>query len=370
MQPEQLLELFKKDLENLKDNDKYKINALTIFARDHKDCEKIALGIVELTTKHVNLIPSGLKLLGLYVIDSIVKNVGAPFRKLYTAAIVDAFVHSFQAIRDEKGRLKLYNLRTTWKDIFPNSRMYELDIRVREHDPAWPLLAAPPESKSAFRSLPNIPKIQPKETTTPESPSTKITISASRDPRLNRKRKSPTMTPSSSPAEDFLIDRSGDQKMEAVARKQGRQQEVTEQPKKLSLFGGQDLDMRPQTTPPLTPSRSGVWSNYIDKHAEIGTRRELKDVDMRVSCPNDDKVLSGQVPVNICPIASITTQVALPGGSSPKVANDTSHSLFVETHPSVSKALVLMDTTAFVDSSRQGRLGVPESNSIASVPIL
>ncbi|KAF8564309.1 Pre-mRNA cleavage complex 2 protein Pcf11 [Paragonimus westermani] len=370
MQPEQLLELFKKDLENLKDNDKYKINALTIFARDHKDCEKIALGIVELTTRHVNLIPSGLKLLGLYVIDSIVKNVGAPFRKLYTAAIVDAFVHSFQAIRDEKGRLKLYNLRTTWKDIFPNSRMYELDIRVREHDPAWPLLAAPPESKAAFRSLPNIPKIQPKETTTSETQSTKVTISASRDPRLNRKRKSPTMTPSSSPAEDFLIDRSGDQKMEAVARKQGRQ-EVIEQPKKLSLFGGQDLDMRPQTTPPLTPSRSGVWSNYIDKHAEIGTRRELKDVDMRVSCPNDDKLSGGQAAANICPLTSVTTQQAgLPTGTSPKAANDTSHPLFVETHPPVSKSLVLMDTSAFVDSSRQARLSVPESNSIASIPIL
>ncbi|KAF7233125.1 hypothetical protein EG68_12485 [Paragonimus skrjabini miyazakii] len=102
----------------------------------------------------------------------------------------------------------------------------------------------------------------------------------------------------------------------------------------------------------------------------MGTRQKTKDVDMRICCPNDDKVLSGQVPINICSLTSITTQVALSGGSSSKVVNDTSHWLFVEVHPSVFKALVLMDIPASVDSSRQGRLGVPESNSIDSFPIL
>ncbi|CAH8624948.1 unnamed protein product [Dicrocoelium dendriticum] len=273
MSSARLLDLFKRDLENLKDNDKYKISALTVFARDHKDEENIPEGIVDLTTKHVHSIPAGLKLLGL---------------KLYTGTIVDAFVHSFQAIRDEKGRLKLYNLRTTWKDIFPNTRMYELDIRVREHDPAWPLLATPPESKSAFRSLPSIPKLQPKPEVKDSDiegsdTTSKAIISASRDPRLNRKRKSPSTAQPSSPGEEFLIDRSGDQKMESVARKQGKQ-EAAEQPKKTSLFGGEDLDMRSQLTPPLpSPARSGVWSSYIDKHAEVCSRRELKDVDMRVS---------------------------------------------------------------------------------------
>ncbi|CAH8554304.1 unnamed protein product [Schistosoma bovis] len=287
-----LLSTFKKDLENLKDNDKYKINALTIFARDHKDTIGVAQSIVDLTLKHVQMIPAGLKLLGLYVIDSIVKNVGTPYRKLYTVDIVDAFVHSFQSIRDEKGRLKLYNLRTTWKDIFPNSRMYELDIRVREHDPAWPLLASAPEAKAAFRSLPNVPKIQAKtepvvvsvkQEAKETSLTTKTVISASRDPRLNRKRKSPQESHSS---EEYLIDRSGDQNMESVARKQGKQADASELSKKVMLFGGEDCDMRSQNTVPPSPARSSGWSDYIGKHSEVCSRRETKDIDMRFA-PSD-----------------------------------------------------------------------------------
>ncbi|TPP58061.1 Pre-mRNA cleavage complex 2 protein Pcf11 [Fasciola gigantica] len=280
----EVLELFKEKLSSLKENDKYKINELTFFARDHKDSNATAQNIVEVTIKHVYAIPSSLKLLGLYVIDSIVKNVSVPYRKLYTSSIVDAFVHSFQAIRDEKGRLKLYDLRTTWKDVFPTQRMYELDVRVREHDPAWPLIATISDTRASLRALPSIPKLQPKasekidtsESATLKQP--KASLTESRDPRLNRKRKS-----SGPPEEDFLIDRSGDQKMEAVARKQGKQ-EVADQTKKVPLFVAHDLDMRPQ---PLTsPARSGVWSEYMGKHTEVVSRRELKDVDMRLSCPN------------------------------------------------------------------------------------
>ncbi|KAK4471340.1 hypothetical protein MN116_004776 [Schistosoma mekongi] len=242
-----LLSTFKKDLENLKDNDKYKINALTIFARDHKDVVGVAQSIVDLTLKHVHM------------------------------------------IRDEKGRLKLYNLRTTWKDIFPNSRMYELDIRVREHDPAWPLLASAPETKASFRSLPNVPKIQAKAEPTildvkpepkPDSLTNKTVISASRDPRLNRKRKSP---PESIASEEYLIDRSGDQNMESVARKQGKQANVNDSSKKVMLFGGEDCDMRSQNTVQASPARSSAWSDYIGKHSEVGSRRETKDIDMRFS---------------------------------------------------------------------------------------
>ncbi|CAH8500353.1 unnamed protein product [Schistosoma turkestanicum] len=291
--PADILSTFKKDLENLKDNDKYKINALTIYARDNKDIVGVAQSIVDITIKHVQMIPAGLKLLGLYVIDSIVKNVGTPYRKLYTLDIVDAFVHSFQSIRDEKGRLKLYNLRTTWKDIFPNSRMYELDIRVREHDPAWPLLASPPEAKAAFRSLPNVPKIQTKvepvvvdvkQEAKEASLTTKTVISASRDPRLNRKRKSPQEPLSSS--DEYLIDRSGDQNMESVARKQGKQADASESSKKVMLFGGEDCDMRSQNAVPASPARSSGWSDYIGKHSEICSRREAKDIDMRFA-PSD-----------------------------------------------------------------------------------
>lgn len=161
--------------------------------------------------------------------------------------------------------------------------MYELDVRVREHDPAWPLVATLSDSRTSLRALPTIPKIQQKPSEKSDAPEStiskqpKTSLTESRDPRLNRKRKSPGQT-----EEDFLIDRSGDQKMEAVARKQGKQ-EVAEQTKKVPLFVAHDLDMRPQ--PVASPARSGVWSEYMDKHTEVVSRRELKDVDMRLSCP-------------------------------------------------------------------------------------
>ncbi|VDP92253.1 unnamed protein product [Echinostoma caproni] len=247
---EDALELFRKKLSDLKENDKFKINALTFLARDHKDSADIAQSIVEVTIKHV------------------------------------------YAIRDEKGRLKLYDLRTTWKDVFPAHRMYELDVRVREHDPAWPLVANLTDSRVSLRSLPNVPKLQPRpvekgdnaENTTSKQP--KASLTESRDPRLNRKRKSSGTPDASSPREDFLIDRSGDQKMEAVARKQGKQ-EVTEQAKKVPLFVAHDLDMRSQAL--ASPARSGVWSEYMDKHTEVVSRREVKDVDMRIAYPDVPK---------------------------------------------------------------------------------
>lgn len=366
MPSDRLLDLFRRDLENLKDNDKYKISALTVFARDHKDEENIPEGIVDLTIKHVHSIPAGLKLLGLYVIDSIVKNVGVPFRKLYTGTIVDAFVHSFQAIRDEKGRLKLYNLRTTWKDIFPNTRMYELDIRVREHDPAWPLLATPPEVKSALRSLPSIPKIQPKSETKEEGVEgsgavAKATIAASRDPRLNRKRKSPSSAQPSSPGEEFLIDRSGDQKMESVARKQGKQ-EIVDQPRKVSLFGGEDLDMRSQLTPPLpSPARSGVWSSYIDKHTEVCSRRELKDVDMRVST-----TVSSDKPTGPSVTSPLITSDSVPVPVLPSEIKEPSMRPFVQPHQLSQNSM--SPTHPFPDVTRGVVPNVREPNLMFSAP--
>lgn len=36
----------------------------------------------------------------------------------------------------------MYNLRQTWPGIFPNSRLYMIDVKVHEIDPAWPISEA------------------------------------------------------------------------------------------------------------------------------------------------------------------------------------------------------------------------------------
>ncbi|KAL7065084.1 hypothetical protein AAHC03_05390 [Spirometra sp. Aus1] len=326
---EAILTQFKKDLNSLKDNDKYKINALTFCARDYKSIVGVPEGIVAATSAHVLAIPSGLKLLGLYVIDSIVKNVASPYRKLYTKNIVDLFVHAFQAIRDENGRIKLFNLRSTWKEIFPNEKMHSLDLMVRKQDPAWPLLVTA-ESKPVPKALPSVPKVSKtkpidseskttsEDSSSPQTPQTnEAVIAPSRDPRINRKRKSPEEVIES----QFLIDRDGDSKMESVARKQGKKDEVKQvlkKPNALTLFSGKDQDMRPpqmahsNARPLPSPARNHIWSSYFDKNSELCSRRESQDIDMRFGCSN----MSAE---NTAPISSSTTG---PLSSSPNMSGN------------------------------------------------
>ncbi len=45
----------------------------------------------------------------------------------------------FQA--DEKMRQSLFKLRQTWTGVFAASRLYGLDIKVSQVDPAWPITA-------------------------------------------------------------------------------------------------------------------------------------------------------------------------------------------------------------------------------------
>ena len=43
----------------------------------------------------------------------------------------------------------MFKLRQTWADIFPAKKLYALDLRVNQIDPAWPVTAPPPEKNVA-----------------------------------------------------------------------------------------------------------------------------------------------------------------------------------------------------------------------------
>ena len=49
--------------------------------------------------------------------------------------------HSKQV--DEKTRQSMFKLRQTWSEIFNSKKLYALDIRVNQIDPAWPITAPP-----------------------------------------------------------------------------------------------------------------------------------------------------------------------------------------------------------------------------------
>ena len=40
---------------------------------------------------------------------------------------------------DEKVRESMHKLRQTWKDVFNDQILHQLDIRVNQLDPAWPV---------------------------------------------------------------------------------------------------------------------------------------------------------------------------------------------------------------------------------------
>ncbi len=152
--------------------------------------------------------------------------------------------------------------------------MNSLDMQVREHDPAWPII--PCDERRTHNPIPSVPKI-PKEKLaekkTPVAssqlpgPVTEAVIAEARDPRRNRKRKSP---PPESIEGNFLIDRDGNRKMESIARKQGKE-EGNKPPLKKNKGLAKDQDMR---SAPTSRSLSST------PRALPGERQQ--DVDMRL----------------------------------------------------------------------------------------
>lgn len=40
----------------------------------------------------------------------------------------------------------MFKLRETWHDVFPATKLYQLDVKVNLIDPAWPIQAQPQQS--------------------------------------------------------------------------------------------------------------------------------------------------------------------------------------------------------------------------------
>lgn len=108
----------------------------------------------------------------LYLVDSIVKNVGKQYQQLFSQVIVNMFCGVFETVSpgpmnfgtsrtaisigandpcyllsvsitqvNEKVREKMFSLRQTWNEVFPQSKLYALDIKINSIDPGWPITA-------------------------------------------------------------------------------------------------------------------------------------------------------------------------------------------------------------------------------------
>ncbi|KAM5126894.1 pre-mRNA cleavage complex 2 protein Pcf11 [Mantella aurantiaca] len=157
---------YQSSLEDLTFNSKPHINMLTILAEENL---QFAKDIVTLIEAQIAKAPITEKLPVMYLMDSIVKNVGRDYLAAFAKNIVSTFVIVFDKV-DENTRKSLYKLRSTWDDIFTSKKLYALDVRVNQVDPAWPVKPLPPNVNTA--SIHVNPKFlnKPEESTTPPTP--------------------------------------------------------------------------------------------------------------------------------------------------------------------------------------------------------
>lgn len=117
-------------LRHLKNNNKTVIDKLTSIAREQiGHCNIIAQLIVE----HITKTDVGAMLPALYVIDSIVKNVGDVYTLLFSESLAEIVGYIFSCAHyhsNQQMQTKMLELRQTWSISFPMSILHDVDKTI------------------------------------------------------------------------------------------------------------------------------------------------------------------------------------------------------------------------------------------------
>uniref|UniRef100_A0A672LWR7 Pre-mRNA cleavage complex 2 protein Pcf11 n=1 Tax=Sinocyclocheilus grahami TaxID=75366 RepID=A0A672LWR7_SINGR len=162
---------YQSSLEDLTFNSKPHINMLTILAEENIQFTKDIVAIIE---AQIAKAPAGEKLPVLYLVDSIVKNVGGEYLEVFAKNLVNSFICVFEKV-DEVTRKSLFKLRSTWDEIFPLKKLYALDVRVNSIDPAWPIKPLPPNVNASIHVNPKFLKPSWEEPPAPQPPAPSLT---------------------------------------------------------------------------------------------------------------------------------------------------------------------------------------------------
>ncbi|XP_053703647.1 pre-mRNA cleavage complex 2 protein Pcf11 [Synchiropus splendidus] len=157
---------YQSSLEDLTFNSKPHINMLTILAEENRSCARDIAAIIE---AQISKAPPTEKLPLLYLVDSIVKNVGGEYLAVFAKNLITSFICVFEKV-DENTRKSLFKLRSTWDEVFPLKRLYALDVRVNSLDPAWPIKPLPPTVNASIHVNPKFLK-QSEEQASPSASS-------------------------------------------------------------------------------------------------------------------------------------------------------------------------------------------------------
>ena len=122
-------------LKDLTFNSKEKINQLSQISEKNS---KYAHIIVDVVYKHIKEAIPGQKLPTLYLIDSIIKNVGGIYKRLFEEYIVEMFLLVFESGTGDI-KTSLYKLRNTWRKVINERELAKLDKLVKERDANWPI---------------------------------------------------------------------------------------------------------------------------------------------------------------------------------------------------------------------------------------
>ncbi len=91
------------------------------------------------------------KLYVIYLLDSIIKNVGGVYLELFSKSIVNTFCNTFEIV-DNPTRLSMINLLKTWLGVFPQDKVTTIQDKIKALIPASP--AAPPVQSNAIHVNP------------------------------------------------------------------------------------------------------------------------------------------------------------------------------------------------------------------------
>ncbi|KAI9844515.1 MAG: hypothetical protein M1838_002163 [Thelocarpon superellum] len=114
---DEVAEDYKNSLEDLTLNSRYEISNLTVIAKENMDH---ALAISRVLENHIRTAPPNRKLPALYVLDSVVKNVGTPYTLFFGRNLYQTFMNAYTLV-DGSVRKKLEEMLKTWKEPVPGS---------------------------------------------------------------------------------------------------------------------------------------------------------------------------------------------------------------------------------------------------------
>eukprot|EP01113_Clastostelium_recurvatum_P036522 TRINITY_DN5218_c0_g1_i5.p1 TRINITY_DN5218_c0_g1~~TRINITY_DN5218_c0_g1_i5.p1 ORF type:complete len:718 (+),score=131.51 TRINITY_DN5218_c0_g1_i5:28-2154(+) len=149
----ELAQEYASELSDLTFNSKPIINNLTIIAGENLPA---ATEIVRVIEERLSKADSDVRLPALYLLDSIIKNVGGPYLPLFSRKIVSTFCEVFEKSNNDSTRVSMVHLLNTWEGLFPSTHLADINTRIKHLRPAMPTSSTQTaQSTSASASAPS-----------------------------------------------------------------------------------------------------------------------------------------------------------------------------------------------------------------------